>query len=242
MMISLILLLLYFIKSYSAPLRQQSTISTIAPQPKCLLPCRDAAAREKIEKDYTLDPPSHEQCYWRFRSGDEILTGCLRNKWIVFLGDSELRGITLSLIKQILNNNYKYPTRDKIDLTNRHSAYLNVGGSFDVAKFNLGAMDFLIETDSWTGEIINVHRWSATKNSPEVNTIVSNLKNGRQFCDHTPSGLAFQKMKTIANPSRHWTRITYFFTHWIHEVIDTYLTLITPKQLKGADHLILNGG
>ena len=221
----------------AAPLRKSP------PPTSCLLPCRDAAAREKIEKDYSMDPPANENCYWRFRSGDEILTGCLRNKWIFFLGDSELRGITLSLLKQLLHNNYKWPQHDDISLESRHSAYFNVDGSFDVTKFNLGAMDFLIETDTWTGEITRVFRWSATKNSADVNKIVRNLKAGRRFMDHTPTGQQFLKLEANSiNPSRHWTRVSYFFTHEITEVVSTYLKLIKPAQIRGADHLVMNGG
>ena len=56
----------------------------------CLHPCRDAAARARIETNYTVDAPINEQCYWRFRSSDEMLTGCLNNRWLVFVGDSEI--------------------------------------------------------------------------------------------------------------------------------------------------------
>jgi len=239
--------------SISNSVVSDASISSTKSTTTCLKPCRDAEKRARIERDYNIDAPENEKCYWRFRSGDELLTGCLCNKWLLFVGDSELRGIVLSLLKEVLDNKYKDPTRDKINLETRHSAYFNVDGYFDETKFNLGVIDFLIESDALTGEIIQVQRWSATKYSEEANNVMIRLKHSNsKLLDYTRTGVAFEEILKNRNSTNipefelstksHFTRISYIFTKWIDEVLGTYLSLLKPKSLNQVDQLIMNGG
>ena len=252
-----LLLLLYITTVTPAPLKPLKPLKPPSQHvkplpPPCLQPCRDAEKRARVERDYNIDPPLNEKCYWRFRSGDELLTGCLRNKWMLFVGDSELRGITLSLLKELLNSEYRTPTRDNINLETRHTAYFNVDGHFDESKFNLGVIDFMVETDVLTGEIINVHRWAATKYSTEALSVIANLHANHELLDHTSTGKAYALLVNRSSatkvsppaspPPSHFTRISYIFTKWIAEVLGSYLTLLQPKRLGGVNRLIMNGG
>ena len=178
-----------------------------------------------------------------------MLTGCLNNRWLVFVGDSEIRGIVLSLLKQLLRGTYENPLRDDISLELDHASYFgyNKKEIFDVGKFNLASMDFLIESNTWTGAIVSVSRWSTTKYSENDRDLRKRLEDTSnkdyQFLGHTRTGIAYLELYNKKNPKTHFTRVSYMFTRWMHEALGEYLPLLTlPGRLEGASTLIMNGG
>lgn len=177
-----------------------------------------------------------------------MLTGCLNNRWLVFVGDSEIRGIVLSLLKQLLRGTFENAA-DEVSLELNHASYFGYDKKedFNVNKFNLALIDFLIETNTWTGEIVSVSRWSATKYSDTDydfrNRLQDTSNKDYQFFGHTRTGTAYSELIKKSNPKTHFTRVSYMFTRWLHEALGEYLPLLSmPGRLEGTSTLIMNGG
>lgn len=172
----------------------------------------------------------------------------------MFVGDSELRGIVLSLLVTLLGTDGRDPTPAEwlgIDLeaharkvsnsSSEAAAMLKALKQKTATKVDVGALDWFVRLNSATGHAVEAVKWAALKHEMKTDLIVPSEFDLRYNLNGPPAVAFDQWQRRSSDPKYVWIRISYAFTQDSFSLINRELpTLVNQINMDTA--LILNAG